>query len=102
MNVIDEAGLRLKDLPGPGDYREKTPLAEAKHKLGRFNRADKLLTPADAAKKLPFISAMASMSEGSATLNPNVFASVCPSESGLPAYEKAGPEFSFGKARRPW
>lgn len=95
---IDEVENVSKKLPGPGDYRAKLALAEIGAPLGRFGKADKLLNPSEAVKKLPFISALASASEAHGVHSPPIFHTVIPDARGF----SPNPKFSFGKTRRPF
>lgn len=99
---LDAIAAKSEELPGPGEYRPKTPLAEAKMKFGSFNRAEKLVSPMDTARKLPFISQLAAACEGFGTQSPNAFTSVAPTAACHVNGFSYSPKFSFGKSRRPF
>jgi len=95
---IDEVIALSKDLPGPHDYTPRQ--LELTPRMGRFDKGPRLVEPMDIARKLPFISALASRSEGHGVHSPNVFHSVNPD---APAQNRVRPpKYSFGKTRRPF
>eukprot|EP00421_Protoceratium_reticulatum_P042801 CAMPEP_0168447426 /NCGR_PEP_ID=MMETSP0228-20121227/46582_1 /TAXON_ID=133427 /ORGANISM="Protoceratium reticulatum, Strain CCCM 535 (=CCMP 1889)" /LENGTH=420 /DNA_ID=CAMNT_0008461947 /DNA_START=123 /DNA_END=1385 /DNA_ORIENTATION=+ len=100
-STIDEA-VSIRELPGPGDYRAKAQLSEMKAPFGRFGRAEKLVSPLDISKKLPFISRHAAMAESHGVHGSGVFHEVIPEGPYDPKNNLSSPKFSFGKLRRPF
>jgi len=102
-SALESLSTASQDAPGPGDYRPKTPMAEAKAHLACFNRAERMVSPIEAAKKLPFISHLASACEGFGSITPNAFNSVHPeAQHQMQSRHGQGPKYSFGKLRRPF
>jgi len=93
---------RVKHLPGPGAYESKVPPVGAEVRFGRFGRAQRIVDPLDAARKLPFISAFASKSEAHGTLSPPKFYSVSPEAASATRGHLRPPQYSFGSTRRPF
>jgi len=109
-SVIEDAVALVKEFPGPGEYEPKPSLAETtapesrgRAKFGSFNRAVKMVSPLDAARKLPFISHMASASEGFGKSSPNHFYSVSPALHQPKSHADPLKQLStFGSLRRPF
>mmetsp|Transcript_42921 Transcript_42921/g.99995 ORF Transcript_42921/g.99995 Transcript_42921/m.99995 type:complete len:427 (-) Transcript_42921:232-1512(-) len=106
-SAFDQIKSFAAKLPGPGQYKEKPSMTDEKvlakqNKKGGFGKSPKLVTREEAFKKLPFISKLASTCEGFGLHSAGSFHCVAPDEvCKLPRYVKP-PEFSFGKARRPF
>lgn len=99
---IDALAEASKELPGPGEYTPRVKFLEAKPALTRFGKAPKLVAPTEAARKLPFISSLASECECRCVASPALFHSITPD-----AAEKTRPfikpaTYSFSKSRRPF
>lgn len=99
---IDSIMEASKELPGPGEYAPKARQLEMKPQLGKFGKAGKMVPPTEIARKLPFISALASECEGHSVHSPAYFHSVGPD---APCHTRsfAKPaKYSFGKMKRPF
>jgi len=98
--IIEQASTMSRELPGPGEYREKAAFSDVKSKLGRFARAERFVSPIDSARKSSAVSD--SVLEGlSARSKPCFQSSVL--DAPLSARDsRRGPQYSFGKSRRPF
>lgn len=95
---IDDVMAASKELPGPHDYSPRPRQLESQ--MGKIGKSPRLVEPIDIARKLPFISAMASRSEGHGVHSPNVFHAISPD---VPSSNRPRPpKYSFGKTRRPF
>mmetsp|Transcript_66797 Transcript_66797/g.159837 ORF Transcript_66797/g.159837 Transcript_66797/m.159837 type:complete len:429 (-) Transcript_66797:164-1450(-) len=99
---IDETVAREKDKPGPGQYATKPALTDVRVQGGRFDQAIKVVSPLDAPRKLPFISALAATTENHSIFSPNEFHGVTPEAVSLSKGVHRAPKYSFGKMRRPF
>lgn len=95
MDIITEAA---KDLPGPGDYTPRVQQLDDPQQLGKIGKGPRLVLATQIHRKLPFISAQASESEGRGLYTVNVLHSLLPTE---PCFTKP-PKYSFGKMKRPF
>jgi hypothetical protein len=99
MGNIDQVINATKDAPGPGNYDPKAqpPMQE----LGKIGKAPRLVPSTEAARKLPFISAQASESEGHGVHSPAVLHKLHPEAPTSRSFKKP-PKYSFGKMSRPF
>jgi len=98
IDAIMEAG---KDQPGPGEYTPRVRSLEARAQLGAIGKAPRLVPPTETARKLPFISAMASEFENHGIHSPNHLHLIDPEAPCSKSYQKA-PKYSFGRMKRPF
>lgn len=99
---LEDILLKAGKTPGPGDYIPKKAIADAPKTLGRFDRAQRLVLPVDVPKKLPFISSIASQSEGHGLQSPSEFHSVSPDAPCIGRGVMRSPRYSFSRSRRPF
>jgi len=95
MDMITEAS---KDFPGPGDYTPRVHQLDDAQQLGKIGKGPRMVLATQIHRKLPFISAQASESEGRGLYSPNVLHSISPT---APCFMKT-PKYSFGKMKRPF
>jgi len=98
IDAIMEAG---KEQPGPGEYTPRGRQLEARVHVGAIGKAPRLVPQTEAARKLPFISAMASQCENYGIHSPNHLHLIDAEAPCSKSYQKA-PKFSFGKMKRPF
>mmetsp|Transcript_27315 Transcript_27315/g.62933 ORF Transcript_27315/g.62933 Transcript_27315/m.62933 type:complete len:430 (-) Transcript_27315:138-1427(-) len=99
---IDETIAATKDKPGPGHYAPKPAYADRKVPGGCFSQAVKAVSPLDAPRKLPFLSALAAKTENHSIFSPRDFHAVTPEAVSLSKGLHRPPKYSFGTMRRPF
>jgi hypothetical protein len=101
---IDSVTEASKDQPGPGEYSPKARQLELNPQLGKFDKAIKssIVAPVDIARKLPFISALASECEGHSIHSPAYFHTISPEAPQHTRSFAKSAKYSFGKMRRPF
>lgn len=98
---IDAVAEASKDLPGPGEYTPRARQLEVRPQLGKIGKAPRLVPSTETARKLPFISALASECEGHGVHSPNVLHVIDPEAPCARSYQKQ-PKYSFGRMKRPF
>mmetsp|Transcript_66835 Transcript_66835/g.172070 ORF Transcript_66835/g.172070 Transcript_66835/m.172070 type:complete len:416 (-) Transcript_66835:136-1383(-) len=101
-DTFDAAARHAKDLPAPGDYLAKPALVDLRPKLGSFTKADKLVSPLEIHKKLPFISSDAAKLEMHGVHGGEGMLGIFPTAP-LPTSDNPhAPRWSFSRMRRPF
>jgi len=98
---IDTIMDAAKQKPGPGDHTPRPRQLETIPHLGRIGRAPRLVPPTEVARKLPFISALASACEGYGTQSPPILHAIAPDAPCAQSYDKPA-KYSFGRMKRPF
>lgn len=104
---LDNISARGKLLPGPGHYSEKPGLSEVKAKLGCMDRGWRPteVMPLQSQKQIPFVSNQANARESygiHGPHGPNALKNLDSCMRHVVGGSGSEPEYSFGKARRPW
>lgn len=96
---IDKIISAAAELPGPGEYTPKA--RQPTQEFGKIGKAVRLVPSTEAARKLPYISAMASESEGYGVHSPPHLHKLPPEAPTARSFKKP-PKYSFGKMARPF
>lgn len=96
-DFFDEVAISARKRPGPGVYQPKPGLTDTAKRLGIFGKEERLPSPEEAVRKLPFISEWASRVECHGIHSPAIFYATQEQETTVKAYS---PEYSVGRSRR--
>jgi len=100
IDAIIEASEKNTPM-GPGAYTPRAREVDDPHQLGKMGKGPRMVLPTETLRKLPFISALASESEGRGLHGPDTLHAIAPDAPFSRNYVKP-PKYSFGKMKRPF